>query len=105
MRFKEYIENIDKSFIKEFYSTGAYYALCRDIKNKNKINLICHYKCFRLWSFSSDLRTRKINVGQTFNASDWSLDDVKELYKINTKIPWKSINKLVDKIERLNKDF
>lgn len=67
--------------------------------------MIWHYKGFRLWSFSSNLKTRKINVGQIFNASDWSLDDVKELYKINTKIPWKNINKLVDKIERLNKDF
>lgn len=100
MTYKEWVENFDKKYISGWYSTGF-------IRDFNKIQNQERFYNSKVFTRCSNINTKKLeyyhdNQKMSY-LSNWSLEDLKELYYINCQI-WK-YQKMIKKLDRIKEDF
>ena len=104
MTLAEFKQLYKEPFIAEWKTQSFLERLENDIKFSRTIDVIKSFKRFRIWCFSSSLKTKKIEA-TCIKASTLSIDEIKKQYEINQNIPYTKINKSIDKIKRIEKDF
>ena len=100
MTFEEFDTNIDKEYINQWH-TKAYwddYKLYKCEQNKKH-----RFECTTCFTYSYDIHINDFLRRSYYNIKDFSLDEIKEMYKINVEI-WKN-HKLLKKLNRIKEDF
>jgi hypothetical protein len=97
MTYKEWVDNFDKPYICDWYT--SYF-----ISNFHKIQNQERFYNSKVWTRCSSIETKKLVFYDCdIKISSLSLDEIKELYSMNVKI-WK-YEKLQKKLDRLKEDF
>ena len=97
MTYKEWVDNFDKPYISEWYSTGF-------IRDFNKIQNQERFYNSKVFTRCSNINTKKLEYyNDNQKMSYWSLEELKELYYFNCQI-WK-YEKLQKKLDRIKEDF
>ena len=99
MTFEEFYSNIDKPFIYGYMSTGKLNNLIGNYKPENIFNTSYY------WALNYEIETHQIQFGTFFKFEEHTLEEVKECYEMNSKIPWRKINAEIDKMNGIKKDF